>query len=128
MQTELRILEIETNFDDEVLRTPLKFGTGVVRSITGLTVRARVENRAGQVADGVALAAGPGLSAGLATTASQTQSKGPLPGRAARLCCLVSCRSWFSCCLLAVRWLFLPRLPTRSRCTRPTQAEADHPQ
>jgi L-alanine-DL-glutamate epimerase-like enolase superfamily enzyme len=52
MQTDIRLLEIEADFADEVFRTPLKFGVGVVRAITGLTVRARVETRAGQVADG----------------------------------------------------------------------------
>lgn len=52
MQTDIHVLEIETTFEDELLRTPLKFGTGIVESVTGLTVRVRVENRAGQVADG----------------------------------------------------------------------------
>ncbi len=52
MQSDIRLLEIETTFADETFRTPLKFGVGVVRAITGLTVRARVENRAGRVADG----------------------------------------------------------------------------
>lgn len=52
MQSDIRLLEIEADFADEVFRTPLKFGTGVVRAITGLTVRARVETRSGQVADG----------------------------------------------------------------------------
>ncbi len=52
MQTDIRLLELEATFADEVFRTPLKFGVGLVRAITGLTVRARVENRAGRVADG----------------------------------------------------------------------------
>ena len=52
MQSDIRLLELEAIFADEVFRTPLKFGVGVVRAITGLTVRARVETRGGQVADG----------------------------------------------------------------------------
>ena len=52
MQSDIRLVEIEASFADEVFRTPLKFGVGVVKAITGLTVRARVENRQGAVADG----------------------------------------------------------------------------
>ncbi|HEY3397414.1 MAG TPA: enolase C-terminal domain-like protein [Armatimonadota bacterium] len=52
MQTDIRVQEVEASFSPEEFRTPLKFGTGVVSAITGLTVRARVETRAGQVADG----------------------------------------------------------------------------
>ena len=53
MQTDIRLLEIEPTFADAVLRTPLKFGTGVVRAVTSLTVCAKVENRRGDVAEGL---------------------------------------------------------------------------
>ncbi|MGC9316813.1 MAG: enolase C-terminal domain-like protein [Armatimonadota bacterium] len=46
-------MDIEPIFDDEQFRTPLKFGTGVIRAITSLTVRATVENRAGDTAEGL---------------------------------------------------------------------------
>ncbi len=52
LPTDIRIVELEAQFADEVFRTPLKFGTGVVRAITGLTVRARVETPSGRQADG----------------------------------------------------------------------------
>lgn len=52
MQSDIRLLEIEPVFTDEEFRVPLKFGTGVIRSITGMTVRAKVETRAGNVAEG----------------------------------------------------------------------------
>ena len=52
MDTDVRLLELEPVFTDEEFRTPLKFGTGVIRAITSMTVRARVESRGGKVADG----------------------------------------------------------------------------
>lgn len=52
MDTDIRLLELRPTFSAEVLRTPLKFGTGEVRACTSARVRARVENRAGTVADG----------------------------------------------------------------------------
>ncbi len=52
VQSDIRILELEPVFTDEHFRVPLKFGTGVIRAITSLTVRARVETRSGKVADG----------------------------------------------------------------------------
>lgn len=51
-ETHIRIVEIEPSFSDLALRTPLKFGAGVVREITALTVRARVETPRGKWADG----------------------------------------------------------------------------
>jgi L-alanine-DL-glutamate epimerase-like enolase superfamily enzyme len=53
MQTDIRILEVEPIFSEEKFRTPLKFGTGVVREITSLTVCAKVQNRQGKVAEGL---------------------------------------------------------------------------
>ncbi len=52
MKSDIRILELEPSFKPEPLRTPLKFGTGVVREVTSLTIRAKVENGTGQVAKG----------------------------------------------------------------------------
>ena len=39
-------------FTDEQFRVPLKFGTGVIRAITSMTVRAKVENRSGKTGEG----------------------------------------------------------------------------
>ncbi len=52
MNSDIRILELEPTFKDEEFRTPLKFGTGVIRAITSLTVRAQVETLAGKVGEG----------------------------------------------------------------------------
>ncbi len=52
MKTDVRIVEVEPRFEEQVLRTPLVFGTGMVRTATLFTVRARVENGLGRVADG----------------------------------------------------------------------------
>lgn len=52
MRTDIRVREAEVTFTDEVLRTPLKFGTGVVSAVTSMTVRAVVEDRTGKVAEG----------------------------------------------------------------------------
>lgn len=52
MQSDIRLLELEPTFADEELRTPLKFGAGLVSSVTSLTVRAKVETRRGEVAEG----------------------------------------------------------------------------
>jgi len=52
LQSDIRLLDIEPVFTDEEFRVPLKFGTGVIRAITSLTVRATVETRAGKTADG----------------------------------------------------------------------------
>ncbi len=53
MDTDIRLVNIEPTFEDEEFRTPLKFGTGVIRAITSLTVKATVENRAGNCAEGL---------------------------------------------------------------------------
>lgn len=50
--TDIRILEIEPYFTNEKAREPLKFGAQVMDLVTFCHVRARVENRRGQVADG----------------------------------------------------------------------------
>ena len=53
MDTDIRLVNIEPIFEDEEFRTPLKFGTGVIRAITSLTVKATVENRAGNCGEGL---------------------------------------------------------------------------
>jgi L-alanine-DL-glutamate epimerase-like enolase superfamily enzyme len=50
--TDIRILEIEPYYLNEKARSPLKFGAVVMDVVTFCHVRARVENRRGQVADG----------------------------------------------------------------------------
>ncbi len=52
MESDIRLLEIEPTFTAEEFRVPLKFGTGVIREITAMTVRARVETRSGRVGEG----------------------------------------------------------------------------
>ncbi len=53
METDIKLVDIEPIFEDEQFRTPLKFGTGIIEAITSLTVRATVENRAGETAEGL---------------------------------------------------------------------------
>lgn len=53
MDTDMKLVGIEPVFEDEEFRTPLKFGTGVIRAITSLTVRATVEGRDGRTAEGL---------------------------------------------------------------------------
>jgi L-alanine-DL-glutamate epimerase-like enolase superfamily enzyme len=50
--SDIRILEIESYFSDERAREPLKFGASVMDAVTFCHIRARVENRRGQIADG----------------------------------------------------------------------------
>lgn len=52
MDSDIRILELQPYFSDEKAREPLKFGAQVMDVVTLCHVRARVENRRGQVADG----------------------------------------------------------------------------
>ena len=52
METDIRLLSLEPIITDAILRTPLKFGTGVVHTATSCEVRATVENRRGEVAEG----------------------------------------------------------------------------
>ncbi|MAG36355.1 MAG: hypothetical protein CL878_08935, partial [Dehalococcoidia bacterium] len=52
LQSDVRVLEVEPSFLDAKARTPLKFGSVIVEESTFLHVRARVETRSGQVADG----------------------------------------------------------------------------
>ncbi|MGE5262267.1 MAG: hypothetical protein ACM3S0_02705, partial [Acidobacteriota bacterium] len=51
-ETDIRVLEVEPYFTVEKAREPLKFGASVMDEVTFCHVRARVENRRGQVADG----------------------------------------------------------------------------
>lgn len=52
LESDVRLVEIEASFTDEEFRVPLKFGTGVIRSITAMTVRAVVESRNGRRGQG----------------------------------------------------------------------------
>ncbi|MBC7288235.1 MAG: hypothetical protein H5T86_09375 [Armatimonadetes bacterium] len=52
METDIVVEAVEPTFSEERLRTPLKFGTGVITHITMLTVRAQVRNRRGETASG----------------------------------------------------------------------------
>ncbi|MGQ9730293.1 MAG: hypothetical protein ACUVX8_03390 [Candidatus Zipacnadales bacterium] len=52
MITDIRVCEVEVNFAEEKLRTPLKFGTGIISTITSMTVRLVVENGRENVAEG----------------------------------------------------------------------------
>ncbi|MCD6350881.1 MAG: hypothetical protein J7M26_02070 [Armatimonadetes bacterium] len=52
MSRQVRIVAVEPEFVEEELRTPLKFGTGVITHITGLTARVTVEGRDGATATG----------------------------------------------------------------------------
>ncbi len=53
MDTDIKLVAIEPTFEDLKLRTPLKFGTGVVYATTSLTVRVTVEKRSGERAEGL---------------------------------------------------------------------------
>lgn len=53
MNSDIKLVDIEAGLEDLELRTPLKFGTGVVYATTSLTVKATVENRNGQRAEGL---------------------------------------------------------------------------
>jgi len=50
--SDIRLLAIEPIFTQEQFRVPLKFGTGVITTITSMTVRATVENGRGATAEG----------------------------------------------------------------------------
>lgn len=52
LKSDIRVLEVEPFFQVEKAREPLKFGASVMDEVTFCHVRARVENRRGQVADG----------------------------------------------------------------------------
>ena len=52
MKTDIRILEIEPIFEKEKFSTPLKFGSGIIRDITSLKLRVKVENGLGRIAEG----------------------------------------------------------------------------
>ena len=52
MQTDIRILELQPYFTQEKYRTPLKFGGVVMDNVVYCHIRALVENRAGQRAEG----------------------------------------------------------------------------
>lgn len=50
--TDVRVLEADVGFSAEQARTPIKFGNVVMNDATLCTVRVRVENRRGDIADG----------------------------------------------------------------------------
>jgi len=52
MDSDIRILKLETYFRTDKYRAPLKFGSVVVTDSTSLIVKATVENKKGEVADG----------------------------------------------------------------------------
>lgn len=52
LKSDIRILEIEPYFSEEKARVLFKFGNTVMDTVTLCHVRARVENRSGQTADG----------------------------------------------------------------------------
>jgi L-alanine-DL-glutamate epimerase-like enolase superfamily enzyme len=52
MQSDIRIKDIQTHYSHEVARTPLKFGAVVVDAVEFCRVKATVENRNGEVAEG----------------------------------------------------------------------------
>ena len=52
MKTDIRVLEIESTFEKEKFHSPLKFGSGIIRDITSLKVRVKVENGLGKMAEG----------------------------------------------------------------------------
>ncbi len=52
MRTDIRVLEVQPYYSHEKAREPLKFGNVVVEESLYCHVRARVENRKGNVADG----------------------------------------------------------------------------
>lgn len=53
MNTDIKLLEIEPIYSDATFRVPLKFGSGVVSSITNLIVRVVVETRSGKRGEGL---------------------------------------------------------------------------
>ncbi len=53
MNTDVRVVEAKASFQEEILRTPLKFGTGVITYITGMTAEVAVESRNGRRASGL---------------------------------------------------------------------------
>jgi L-alanine-DL-glutamate epimerase-like enolase superfamily enzyme len=52
MESDIRVLKIEPYFRTDRFRVPLKFGSVVVTDSTSLIVKATVENRRGEVAEG----------------------------------------------------------------------------
>ena len=52
MDSDIRIIGLEPYFRTDRLRVPLKFGSVVVTDSTSLIVKATVENRRGEVAEG----------------------------------------------------------------------------
>ncbi len=53
MNTDMTVKDVEVSFTDAVLRTPLKFGTGIVSAVTSMTTRLVAENGKGDVAEGL---------------------------------------------------------------------------
>lgn len=53
MNTDIKLVEVEPIYSDATFRVPLKFGSGVVSSITDLVVRVTVETRSGKRGEGL---------------------------------------------------------------------------
>ncbi len=53
MNSDIKLLEIEPLFSDAVLRTPLKFGSGIVSAITDMRCRVLVETKDGKRGEGL---------------------------------------------------------------------------
>lgn len=51
--SDIRPIEANCDFKDEIFRVPLAFGAGVIKSVTSFTVRLEVENRKGKRAIGL---------------------------------------------------------------------------
>lgn len=54
MDSDIKLVDAEPTFEPIKMRTPLKFGTGVIDSATSFNLKVTVENRAGQTATGLA--------------------------------------------------------------------------
>ncbi len=52
MKSDIKIVNVQCSFNEEALRIPLKFGDGIVRTVTSCTVEIEVENGSGARARG----------------------------------------------------------------------------
>ena len=52
MDSDIRVLKLEPHLRTDKFRVPLKFGSVVVTDSTSLIVKATVENKRGEIADG----------------------------------------------------------------------------
>ncbi len=53
MNSDIKLVDAEPTFEPIKMRTPLKFGTGVIDSATSFNLKVTVENRAGEIATGL---------------------------------------------------------------------------